>query len=400
LSPVFFTVIREHAGFLYFVTQNGVIFRQNITTLAEETFIDISSRVDYAGDERGLLGFDFGISGRFYIWFTEKGPTGPPPPSVGLDACVPATLNQSWNNRNTNFTNVNRLEEWAIIGGLPQRQRTMFRMSNPFINHNGSNNVVYDKDINKLILATGDGGSGLDPFNLAQNDNELHGKLISIDVNNSFWNGRGNTTVTTQVSQLGIFAQVIKVISKGIRNPSGLAHKPQVNLMSMAGQSTVEPGFAFQSYDKNFGWRPFEGTIPSVLIRTCTNSNRESDVAFVSEFLKLQNDNTAWRPIVAYANGSASNLPLNIITGSAMTGLELYRGTIPGLNGHLLVADLSGKLLHAPYPDPLNENELQLLQTVERITVNGFGGPISTLFVTSDNRILIGTNGSIFEITS
>src|SRR5207237_1718734 len=54
-------------------------------------------------------------------------------------------------------------------------------ITQPFANHNGGN-LVFGPD-GFLYIGLGDGGSGGDPGNRAQNPNELLGKMLRIDVN-------------------------------------------------------------------------------------------------------------------------------------------------------------------------------------------------------------------------
>ena len=56
------------------------------------------------------------------------------------------------------------------------------------MNHNGVNSLNFSPETGKLVLTTGDGGSGYDPFNLSQDDMEIAGKIIEIDVGkNTFY---------------------------------------------------------------------------------------------------------------------------------------------------------------------------------------------------------------------
>ena len=345
------TVIKEQGSSLYFVMENGLIYNRD-TGL----FLDIRDRVLYPGfSEMGLLGLAFhpNNNSRFFLWYSEK-PNTPPP----------------------GFNHINRLEGWQIVAGVPQRLVTYLRLPNPSTVHNGNNNIFYDTLTNRLILATGDGGNSA----TAQDGTMLFGKLISIDVDNIIWQTNENNTPITQTNQLGIFSSVINVLATGIRNPSRLDKKNVITFFSMAGQSTRESAFAFTTYTKNFGWRPFEGPIPTLSGTTAT---------FLVGVNILLQQNQLWKPIVSYANSGASGLSPGIINGNAISGIDYYQGTITELNNHFIFTDLSNQVFHAPVPQPPSEILLQLPQTIERITVNNLTGIITTMFITNSGRIFV-----------
>ena len=348
------TVIKQQGSTLFFVLQNGLIYRQSLGV-----FLDIRNRVLFPGlSEMGLLGLAFhpNDASRFFLWFSEE-PNTPPP----------------------GFNHINRLEEWRIVAGVPQRRVTLLRLPNPTTVHNGNNNIFYDPLINRLILATGDGGNSA----LAQQDNQLHGKLISIDVDNTFWLTNENNTPVTQVSQLGSFGSVINVISKGIRNPSRLDQKDGIKFMSVAGQSAREFAFAFRNpNNKNFGWRAFEGPIPTVIGTT---------VSFPTEVVQLLHENLLWEPTAHYANAGAAGLTPEVFRGNAMSGIDYYQapGPISELNNQLIFTDLSGQVFHMFLLQSPFEIVLQLSQPIHKITLNNFQGQITTMFITNDKRILV-----------
>jgi len=357
------TVIKEHNSNLYFAMQQGLIYQNNVGL-----FLNIQNRVYFiAGSEIGLLGLTFDPTNalRFFLWYTES----PNIPPVGFD-------------------HINRLEEWQIIGGIPQSTTILLRLPNPAPNHNGLNNIFYDTSINQLILATGDGGNPA----LSQNNNSLNGKLISFDVDNVIWQTMQNTNPITQVSQLGVFSSVITVISKGIRNPTRNDKKSVagvgVNFLSSAGESTREFAFCFTTYNKNFGWEPFEGPIPTVSGTT---------VLYPTEVIQLLALNQRWLPIVSYANNSASGLPAGVISGAACDGVDIYvSNNIPSLNNNLIILDLTTGLLNAPFPSFSTEALLEISQLVSKITVNGIpAGYYTSMYVTTSGLLLFVVNTTV-----
>ena len=348
------TVIKQQGTDLFFVLQNGLIYRQ-----ATGLFVNIQSRVLYTNfSEIGLLGLAFHPTDilRFFLWFSEK-PNNPP----------------------AGFDHINRLEEWRIVGGVPQRAVTLLRLPNPTTVHNGNNNIYYDQPTNRLILATGDGGNS----SFAQQDNQLFGKIIAINVDDPVWLTNENNTPITQVSQLGIFASAITVVSKGIRNPTRIDQKGGIMFLSVAGQSSQEFAFAFRDYSsKNFGWRAFEGPIPTLSGTT---------VSFPTEVIQLLNENLLWEPTVHYANSAAAGLPPNVFSGNAISGIDYYQapGPITALDNNLIFTDLSGQIFQMPLHQSTSEIVLQISQPIQKITVNNLSGSFTTMFITSTKRILV-----------
>ena len=63
----------------------------------------------------------------------------------------------------------------------PSTARQIITIAQPYANHNGGN-IAFGRD-GYLYIGMGDGGSGGDPGNRAQNLNSLLGKMLRIDVN-------------------------------------------------------------------------------------------------------------------------------------------------------------------------------------------------------------------------
>lgn len=94
-------------------------------------------------------------------------------------------MNLKWTNRETQYDHIDTVEEWVLqTNGQPQKRRTLLNLRRPFFNHNGVNSLNFSPETGKLVLTTGDGGSGYDPFNLSQDDMEIAGKLTMISGRN------------------------------------------------------------------------------------------------------------------------------------------------------------------------------------------------------------------------
>src|SRR6185295_5756700 len=159
-------------------------------------------------------------------------------------------------------------------------ERILFIVPQPYENHNGGM-IEFGPD-GLLYVGMGDGGSGNDPQNRAQNLNELLGKILRINVD-----------ITN--SRPEIFAY-------GLRNPWRFSFDRLTGLLYVGdvGQSTREE-IDIVTQGGNYGWRVWEGTY-------CTGNDpaRCSMTGFIP-------------PIAEYANGAGGRC--------SITGGYVYRGT-------------------------------------------------------------------------
>lgn len=117
-----------------------------------DSLIDISQETT-TGGERGLLGIAFSPDGtRLYLSFTDL---------RGNSRLDEVTMGQG-----------------ALDIDVGSR-RTLLKVNQPYSNHNGGH-VAFGPD-GMLYFGLGDGGSGGDPGNRAQNTKELLGKILRID---------------------------------------------------------------------------------------------------------------------------------------------------------------------------------------------------------------------------
>jgi glucose/arabinose dehydrogenase len=138
---------------LYVVEQPGRIRVIQNGRLAPQPFLDITNAVQ-SGGEQGLLSVafhpDYADNGLFYVDYTD----------LGGDT---------------------RVVEFEARGDdAPARKRELLFVDQPYANHNGGQ-LAFGPD-GRLYVGMGDGGSGGDPENRAQNLDERLGKLLSLDV--------------------------------------------------------------------------------------------------------------------------------------------------------------------------------------------------------------------------
>lgn len=365
---------------LFIATQVGEIFY--IDNGVIRTFLDIRPRIiklgasepgvsDRGYDERGLLGLafhpEFTYNGLFYLHYSVAGTQGPGALSEHFkpDPCDPNTLNLRWTNRETQYDHIDTVEEWMLqSNGRPQKRRTLLNLRRPFFNHNGVNSLNFSPETGKLVLTTGDGGAGYDPFNLSQDNMEIAGKIIEIDVvkNTVIY----NPPVVTRFHEIPTPTQdTLTVIAKGVRNIPGISYQrvynQYVKYVGNVGQDLAEAIFSFVHYKPipvtqlvqaslrniepdqegliNFGWRGWEGAFPTSTIMGCSkNPNSDAKtIAFYNEAVITSVKRI--RPLTSYFHKDPRP---DKFGGTALTGVQAYMGnSIPTLTGSVVFTDIA-----------------------------------------------------------
>nr|WP_294574782.1 PQQ-dependent sugar dehydrogenase [uncultured Romboutsia sp.] len=425
---------------LFIATQVGKIFY--ISKGSINTFLDIRSQIIELGtsnggyDERGLIGLAFHpafyYNGLFYIHYSLAGTQGPGALSKSFkpNPCDSQTLNLQWTNRDTQYDHIDTVEEWVFKpNGQSTKRRTLLNLRRPFLNHNGVNSLNFSPETGKLVLTTGDGGSGYDPFNLSQNNIEICGKIIEIDVTKN--TSVNNPPVVTRFDELPISIQeTLTVMAKGVRNIPGISfqrfHNQYIKYVGNVGQDLVESIFSFvnyrpipvtqlvQSYLKsqpekekfiNFGWRGWEGDFPTSLISDCSNSSTLNDIttAYYNEAVKTSTQRLL--PLVCYFHKDSRP---DKLSGSALTGVQPYMGNrIPDLTGNVVFTDFAQNEESKPpvrgvlaYTRPTRSCKLNDFSIIE--TDYNFGSESSYYVCLGTNmnqtRLYLGVYGS-FKVT-
>jgi len=365
----------DSAERLFVATQVGIIYYMGNGMI--ETFLDIRPRIIQLGassggyDERGLLGLafhpDFNYNGLFYLHYTAAGTQGPGalPGPFKPNPCDPGTLNLKWSNRENQYDHIDTVEEWIYqSNGQPQKQRTLLTLRRPFSNHNGVNSLNFSPETGKLVLTTGDGGSGYDPFNSSQNDMEIAGKIIEIDVAKGII--FNNPPVVTRFNELPVpIQETLTVIAKGVRNTPGISfqrfHNQYIKYVGIVGQDLIESIFSFDYYKPvpvtqliqdssvnfepaqegfiNFGWRGWEGSFPTSIITSCSANPPldEKTIAYYDEAVKTSVMRLP--PLTSYYHQEPRP---DKFGGTALTGVQPYMGhEIPDLTGSVVFTDLA-----------------------------------------------------------
>jgi glucose/arabinose dehydrogenase len=278
-----------HAGDnrLFITLQGGQIVIYDGTSLLPSPFLDISALIGDSSNEKGLLGLAFhprySENGFFYVNYTDtSGDT------------VIARYSVS-------ATNPNRAD--------PASARIILRIDQPFANHNGGQ-LVFGPD-RYLYIGMGDGGSGGDPGNRAQNPGDLLGKMLRIDVDSG--NPYAVPASNPFVGRPGVRGEIWAL---GLRNPWRFSFDRATGDLYIAdvGQGEREEiNFtpATSIGGENYGWRRMEG---SRCFNPSTNCNNGSLVL----------------PIIEYDHS----------VGCSVTGGYVYRGTQnPRLKGLYVYGD-------------------------------------------------------------
>ena len=247
VNPVAFVMDPADHSTFYVVEQRGTIRTVRDNTVSSALFLDLRGQIS-AGGERGLLGMAFppdaATSRRFFVTFTN--PDG---------HFVVARFTR------TEQATVNAASRFDLM--WPDGRRFV---EHPFSNHNGGH-VAFGPE-GYLYIGMGDGGSGGDPFNNAQNPNSLLGKMLRIDVNVPDNDPRGyrvpqdNPFVDRQpIAALG------EIWAFGLRNPWRYSFDDWTHggtaalVIADVGQNAHEEvnWEPYGASGRNYGWRLREG---------------------------------------------------------------------------------------------------------------------------------------------
>lgn len=221
--------IIEQRGTIRILTPDGEVM--------EEPFLDLSDTVSQTGFERGLLGLAFHPNyhenGLFFVNYTRD--------TVGT-------------------TVVSRFSVDAANADMADRDSEveLLNVEQPYGNHNGGQ-LLFGPD-GYLYIALGDGGSGGDPENRAQNLDSLLGKMLRIDVDVE---GEDLYDIPPDNPFVGVDTARAEIWAYGLRNPWRNSFDRVTGDFWIAdvGQNAFEE-INFQpagsAGGENYGWRCYE----------------------------------------------------------------------------------------------------------------------------------------------
>jgi glucose/arabinose dehydrogenase len=231
-NPLYVTDARDGSGRIFVVEQGGTIKGLAPEASAPTVFLDIADRV-LAGGEQGLLGLAFhpqyAANGRLFVDYTRK-PDG---------ATVVAEYQRS-----------------ADPNVALRSERILLTIDQPFPNHNGGM-IEFGPD-GYLYIGMGDGGSGDDPGNRAQNVDELLGKILRIDVDTRASGLPYGIPADNPFA--GTMAGRGEIYAIGLRNPYRFSFDRATGqlIVGDVGQDHWEE-IDHVTRGANLGWRVFEG---------------------------------------------------------------------------------------------------------------------------------------------
>lgn len=277
----------------FVVEQGGVIkvFSNAENVSSSTTFLDIKSKIR-SGGERGLLGLafhpDFKTNGYFFVNYTSGTPLK---------------------------TVIARYKATSATQADPGSEAILFTFNQPYDNHNGGS-LQFGKD-GYLYIATGDGGSGGDPQNNAQNLKSHLGKILRVDVNGT---AKGNYSIPADNPFVaGTTGNLPEIYAYGLRNPWRISFDTNTGKLFAGdvGQNEREE-IDIITKGGNYGWRMKEGI-------DCYNPSSNCNAHGLIE------------PVHDYSQDNGDR---------SITGGYVYRGSaIPALAGKYIYGDyVSGRI--------------------------------------------------------
>ncbi len=308
---------------LFVAQQRGLIyvFQNSPTVNSRKTFMDMTGIVSVSGSETGLLGIafhpDYENNRYFYLSYTFD--------SSGLRSRI-SRFEASSVNPDTAFRS---------------SEKILLTLAQPYSNHNGGK-IAFGPD-GYLYISYGDGGSGGDPGNRAQNRTLLLGKILRIDVNSSD-PGLSYSIPPTNPYYQNTDGFREEIYAYGVRNvwkfnfdyTTGKLWAGDVGQNAWEEIDIIERG-------KNYGWNKMEGFY-------CYGACDTTGKGFT-------------RPIYNYSHS----------LGQSITGGYVYRGAqLPGLFGKYLYADYGFGTLWSLDYDGINPPTNTTLQDTSWL-ISSFG---------------------------
>jgi len=343
--PVYVAGAPGDPKLLFVVEQPGRIVVLRDGHRLPRPFLDLRGQVGYDGGERGLLSVafppDYADSGRFYVYYTDD----------------------------AGNIRIDELRRRSAVRAAPSTRRKVIEIPHPVnSNHNGGQ-MQFLGDL--LYFATGDGGSGGDPPNNAQNNDVLLGKLLRIDPRAS---GGAPYTVPPSNPLVGRPGRD-EIYSYGLRNPfrfsfdTVTSKRPRIAIADV-GQNRIEE-FDYTTVGAaagaNFGWDAFEGFSP-----------------YTEENSGTRDPGGTTKPIFAYSHsrgGSCTIIGGYVVADPRLRGLrgryvyaDLCEGELRSLVPHLHRASGDRKLgLSVESPSSFGED------TAHHVYVCSLSGPVYRL---------------------
>jgi glucose/arabinose dehydrogenase len=362
-QPVFVTSAPGDPNRLFVVEKTGQIqiLDPATGTVNAAPFLDIPAAQLQSSGEQGLLSVafhpDYAQNGKFYVFLTNA--------AGNLEVRAYA--------RSATDPDRAAAGNGDVILTIPHPS---------FSNHNGGW-MAFGPD-GYLYIATGDGGSGGDPGNNAQDKDSLLGKMLRIDVNGDDFAGDAarDYAIPDDNPFVGL-AGADEIWATGLRNPwrnsfdrltgdlyiadVGQGEREEVNF-----QSGTSSGGA------NYGWVIKEGTL-------VYDVGRPGNLPPTSPELI--------DPVWEYGHSADEN------GGFSVTGGYVYRGTGAGMQGVYLYADFvtdnvwSFRIVNGAVVDQANRTDQLKSAGIAIDSIASFGED------GRGNLYIVGLDGEVFRLT-
>lgn len=348
---------------LFVLEQKGVIKIIKNGKNVRKLFADLRDRVHnplMPGDERGLLGLAFHpnyqSNGFVFLNYIDKD-----------DYTIVSRFNVS--------INPNLLDTAS--------EKILIRLKQPFSNHNGGH-MVFGPD-GYLYISLGDGGKWGDPFNHAQQLDNLFGKILRIDVDNGkpYSIPNDNPFVNEENAKGEIWLY-------GLRNVWRFSFDREtgdVYLGDVGQDMWEEIDFipAEEAGGQNFGWRIMEGN-------HCYNPKENCDTTGVLPIFEYPNDANYMKVLTGFDEPN--------VDGCSVTGGYVYRGkNIPEFYGTYFFADYcSGNIWTFK---EVNGKVTHFQNRTDEINLGGgtFTNYISSFGEDNDGELyIVDYNGAVYKI--
>ncbi|MBK8943832.1 MAG: PQQ-dependent sugar dehydrogenase [Ignavibacteriae bacterium] len=337
-NPVDIQSPDDNTDRIFVVSQKGKIlsFENNQNVQSANLFLDLEEKVLFGG-EQGLLGLAFHpnykSNGKFFVNYTTSNPR--------------RTIVSSFNIS----SDINKAN--------PNSEEILLEVEQPFSNHNGGQ-IAFGLD-GYLYISFGDGGSGGDPGNRAQNLKDYLGKILRIDVDKNE-NGKLYGIPIDNPFAENSEGFLKEIFAYGLRNVWRFSFDSKNNFWAAdVGQNAWEEINLIEK-GGNYGWRIMEGF-------HCYNPSEDCD----RTGLKL--------PIHEYGHVESG--------GYSVTGGFVYeKNDLPELNDKYVYADfVTGNI----WTFDLVNNRNNFLAK--------FNGQISTFGIDQNNNLYFAdySSGSLYK---
>jgi glucose/arabinose dehydrogenase len=292
-QPVFLTHAYDGTNRIFVVQQNGyiMVFPNDSASTTMNTFLNVTNKI-ITGSERGLLNVAFHPnyeSNRFfYIYYTR----------AGDGALVVSRFT-------TQAGDPNKADSLSEFNLLTVPHPT-------YSNHNGGC-MMFGLD-GYLYMGMGDGGSGGDPFNNAQDTTKFLGKILRINVDGA---SGGNNYAIPPGNPFPNGTRP-EIYTYGMRNPWRFSQDPVTGIIyhGDVGQDCWEEVDIITA-GSNYGWKIMEGFYCYAGVSPCNSTSC--------------NQTGLTLPIKTYQNSGSD---------CSITGGYVYRGArVPWLVGRYVYAD-------------------------------------------------------------